>query len=224
MFGCMKRVGCLVLLVVIAAAAWLTRDRWYPGGRGAVGADGAPAGVVVWEPLTPEGAERARVAVTSLARRSGPSFANARPGDLASYVFTGVSRQLPPSAQDVRAAAIDDRLHVKALVKLSDFGGAQVLGPLAGLLAERDTVQFGGTFEVVRPGLAQFRVREIKLRQLALPAGAIPRLLARIRRGARPAGVADDALPLEVPAYIGDVRVGQGRVTLYKGGPAGAAP
>lgn len=218
MFGCMKRIGCLLLLVLLAAAAWLTRDRWYHGGRASSGADGPAATGVVWEPLTPEGAERARVAVTSLAQRSGPSFANTRPGDLAAYVFTGISKQLPPSAQDVRAAAIDDRLHVKALVKLSDFGGAKVLGPLAGLLSERDTVQFGGNFEVVRPGLAQFRVREIRLRQLALPTGAIPRLLAQIRRGARPPGIADDALPLEVPTYIGDVRVSQGKVTLYKNG------
>lgn len=218
MFGCMKRIGCLLIVVVLAAAAWLTRDRWYHRGSSGAAADSAAGVTVVWEPLTPEGAERARVAVASLAQRSGPSFANTRPGDLASYVFTGISKQLPPSAEDVRAAAIDDRLYVKAIVKLSDFGGAKVLGPLAGFLSERDTVQFGGNFEVVRPGLAQFRVREIKLRQLSLPNGAIPRLLAQIRRGARPSGITDDALPLEVPRYIGDVRVARGRVTLYKGG------
>lgn len=216
MFGCMKRIGCLVLIIVLAAAAWLTRDRWYHGSAFG-GDDGARGATVAWEPLTPEGAERARIAVTSLAPRNGQSFANTRPGDLAAYVFTGISKQLPPSAEDVRAAAIDDRLHVRALVKLSDFGGAKVLGPLAGFLSERDTVEFGGTFEVVRPGLAQFRVREIKLRQLSLPAGAIPKILAQIRRGARPSGIADDALPLEVPTYIGDVRVGKGKVTLYKG-------
>ena len=105
---------------------------------------------------------------------------------------------------------------MKSLVNLTDFGGAKVLGPLAGFLSERDTVVFGGNFELLRPGLAQFHVQEIKLRQLSVPQAAIPRLLARIRRGARPTGVADDALPLVVPGYIGDVRVGQGRVTLYK--------
>lgn len=219
MFGCLKRLGCLLLLLIVAAAAWLTRDRWYPRLRGEAPAATTPATGVVWEPLTPEGAERARTVVRSLTRRGGPAFANTRPGDLAAYVFTGVARQLPPSAEDVRAAAINDRLYVKALVRLSDFGGATVLGPLAGLLSERDTVQFGGTFEILRPGLAQFRVREIKLREFSLPARTIPRLLAQIRRGARPEGVADDALPLEVPTYIGDVRVGQGRVTLYKSAP-----
>jgi hypothetical protein len=33
---------------------------------------------------------------------------------------------------------------------------------------------------------------------------------------ARPAGIDDDALPLPLPAYIGDIRVANGKVTLYK--------
>jgi hypothetical protein len=44
----------------------------------------------------------------------------------------------------------------------------------------------------------------------------IPRLLRRVARGSRPPGLADDGLPLEVPAFVADVRIGQGRVTLYK--------
>ncbi|HET7458091.1 MAG TPA: hypothetical protein VFJ74_10575 [Gemmatimonadaceae bacterium] len=214
--GCLRRIGCILLvLVALAAAAWFTRDRWLHRGP-TLGPRNPNAVGVEWEPLTPEGAERARTAVASLGQRSGPVYANTRAGDLAAYLFTGLQRQLPPSAQDIRAAVIGDRLYVKALVNLTDFGGAKVLGPLAGFLSERDTVTFGGNFELLRQGLAQFHVREIKLRQLSLPEKAIPRLLAQIRRGARPEGVADDALPLVVPSYIGDVRVGQGRVTLYK--------
>jgi len=33
----------------------------------------------------------------------------------------------------------------------------------------------------------------------------------------RPAGLAPDGLPLVTPTYIGDVRVANGRITLYKG-------
>jgi hypothetical protein len=220
MLGCLRRLGCfLVLLLILGAVAWFTRDRWYPrvaALRGDRPATGAPATGVVWEPLTAEGAERARQAVASLERKSGPAFASTRPGDISAYVFTGVTRQLPPSAEDVRAAAIGDRLYVKALVNLSDFGGGKVLGPLAGFLSDRDTVRFGGDFDIVRPGLAQFHVREIRLRELSVPQRLIPRLVAQIRRGARPDGVADDALPLVVPKQIGDVRVARGRVVLYK--------
>ncbi|MFL5575459.1 MAG: hypothetical protein ACJ79S_05765 [Gemmatimonadaceae bacterium] len=217
MLGCLRRLGCIVLvLLLLCAVAWFTRDRWYPRLRGATGTAAAPSTAIVWEPLTAEGAERARQAVASLDRRSGPAFATTRPGDISAYVFTGVARQLPPSAEDVRAAAIDDRLYVKALVDLNDFGGGKVLGPLAGFLGDRDTVQLGGDFEILRPGLAQFRVREIRLRELSVPRRLIPRLVAQIRRGGHPEGVADDALPLVVPRSIGDVRVARGRVVLYK--------
>lgn len=214
--GCLRRLGCFVLLVVVLAiAAYLTRDRWLHRLPGRASSRATATGVV-WEPLTPAGAERARAAVASLGQKSGPVYANTRPGDLAAYLFTGLQKQLPPSASDIQAAVIGDRLYVKSLVNLADFGGAKVLGPLAGFLSERDTVVFGGNFELLRQGLAEFHVREIKLRQLAVPQRAIPRLLAQIRRGARPEGVADDALPLVVPSFIGDVRVGEGRVTLYK--------
>lgn len=216
MFGCLRRLGCLAILLVVAAFLYLNRERWLPYLRTA----GAPATRVstdgVWKPLTPEGADRGRQAVASLGTRSGPVYATVEPADLASYVFTALRQQLPPSATNVEAATFGDQLHVRALVSLSDFGGARVLGPLASFLSARDTVQFGGTFEVVRPGLAQYHVRTIKLRQLAVPAAMVPKLLAQVRRGGRPDGIADDALPLEVPSSIADVRVARGRVTLYK--------
>ena len=216
MFGCVRRIGCLVLLLVIAAAAWFTRDRWLPLVRGP-GAEVSAEGV--WEPLTPAGAARARAAIQSLGGRSGPVYTSLHAGDLASYVFTSLSRQLPPSAQDVRAAVIGERMYVKALVSLSDFGGGRVLGPMASMLSQRDTVTFGGTFDVIRPGLAEYRVQELRFGQLSLPAGAIPKLLKQIERGARPEGLAPDGLPLVVPSYLGDVRVKTGRVTLYKSTP-----
>ena len=214
MFGCVRRLGCVALLLVLGVGAYLTRDRWGPflhRNR----ADAAPAGST-WEPLTDAGAERARHTVESLGQRSGPVFANVHAGDLASYIFVALAKQLPPSAQNIRAAVIGDRLYLKALVKLSDFGGASALGPLAGFLADRDTIQFGGTFEMIRPGLAEFHILEIRLHDLSVPRSLIPKLVAKMGHGARPAGTAPDALPLETPPYLGDVRVGQGRVTLYK--------
>lgn len=214
--GCIRKLGCLVVLLLLAVALWLTRARWLPllggGGSGATAssADG------VWEPVTPEGAERARKAIDGLAAKSGPVFTNVRPGDLASYVFVALRRELPPSAENVAATIIGDRLYVRADVKLADIGGREMLGPLASFLGDRETMLFGGTFEVIRPGLAQFHVRELKLRELSIPQKMLPRLVQRIGHGTRPDGVAPDALPLLVPEQIGDVRVARGKVTLYK--------
>ena len=221
MAGCLRRVGCLTLLVV-AAALYFVRDEWLPAFRDLTGLGGDDVAAVadgVWQPLSPDGAARARARVQSLGTRRGPVYTTVSAPDLASYVYDELRRQLPPSAENVEAAVIGDQLHVRALVDMSDLGGTRVLGPLAQFLADRDTVQFGGTFQVVRPGLAQFRVRQIKLRQLSIPAPLIPQILGRLNRGVRLEGVAADALPLQVPAYVADVRVGQGRVTLYKAVP-----
>lgn len=209
--------GLFVLVVVVAAvlAGWYLRGQWT---REAVPAT-ADAEGVVWEPLTMEGAERARTAVQQLERSSGPVFQNLRPGELASYVYVELAKQLPPSAEDVQAAVIGERLYIKARVRLSEMGAADVLGPFAGMVGERDTVSFGGTFDIVRPGLAQFAVRDLRVRDFSIPARYVPRLLARVRRGAVPEGIAEDGLPLEVPTHIGDVRIANGRITLYKNVP-----
>ena len=210
----MRKLGCLLLVFLagMSVAIWLYLER---PRQAAESATTAP----VWEPLTPAGAERARAAVQLLSRPTGPVFTNVGGADLAAYVFDELSKQLPPSAQQIEAAVIDDRLHVRALVKVSDFGGAGALGPLAGMLGDREPVEFGGTLEFVRPGLAQYRVKVLRLRELSVPSRMIPRLLQRVARGSRPPGLADDGLPLEVPPSIGDVRVGQGRVTLYRATP-----
>ena len=211
----MRKIGCLVVLLVLAVALWLTRGRWLPIVRGTrTGTTASADGV--WEPVTPAGAERARLAIDGLAGKTGPVFANLRAGDVASYVFVALRRELPPSAENVAATVIGDRLYVRADIKLTDVGGTEILGPLAGFLSDRETMLMGGTFEVLRPGLAEYHVQELKLRELAIPTRMIPRLVQRIGHGSRPVGVAPDALPLLVPEQIGDVRVGRGRVTLYK--------
>jgi hypothetical protein len=84
------------------------------------------------------------------------------------------------------------------------------------MLGDREQMQFGGTFHVIRPQLAEYQVKDIKLRDLSLPQAMIPRILHQTERGTRPDGLSPDGLPLVVPKYLGDVRIANGRVTLYK--------
>lgn len=210
----MRKIGCLVVLLLGALAGWMLRDRFFTGAR--------PVEVTAatdWESLTPAGAARMRAALTTLQQPRGPVFVSVRPADLASYIFQQLSKQLPPSADSVQVAAFGDRMYIRASVKPSDFGGGDVLGPLAGFLSDRERMQFGGAFHVIKPGLAEFRVQDIRFREFPVPTGAIPRLLRRVEHGARPAGVDDDGLPLVVPSYIGDVRTEPGKITLYKNTP-----
>lgn len=217
MRGCLQGIGCLVLIAVVAVGGWMTRSRWLPR----LGLDdhaSAAAGSLAerWAPVTEEGSARAKQTVERLGSRTGPVFANIAPADLVSYLFEALSRELPPSAENVEAAVIGDRLYVRASVKLADFGGRGALGPLAGVLGDREPVRFGGTLDIVKPGLAEFRVLDLQVKDLSIPPPMIPRLLQSVARGRRPAGVSPDALPLGVPAYIADVRVHDGAITLYK--------
>ena len=218
MIGCLKRVGCLVVLLMmlaLAVAAWFGRGFWLPmlpfGPRAAQTADAA------WESPTPQGALRADSALGRLQRKNGPAFANVTAGDMIAYVLKEFARNLPSSTDSVRAAVIGDRLHVRARVRTADLGGQAVLGPLAWLLdSEHERVEFGGTLHVIRPGFSEYQVKTFRVREFALPPSLIPALIRQISRDPRPPDLASDGLPLTTPPYIGDVRVTAGRITVYK--------
>ncbi|GLC26306.1 hypothetical protein [Roseisolibacter agri] len=218
MFGCLRRLGCLVVLL-IGVGLWYVRDLWWPRLRSAVGPEPtvvAAADSNGWEPLDQERAERGERAVRALAARSGPVYVNLRAGELASYAFLSLSDAPPLPLRDAQAAVVGDRVYVRSVVSLKDLGGA--LGAAGGLLPERDTLRLGGTFEVLRPGVAQFRVADISVGSLPVPASVVPTILRRT--GARRMdGVAEGAIGIPIPRYIGDVRVARGRITLYKSTP-----
>jgi hypothetical protein len=207
-----------VLLAILGVAAWFTRDKWMSKVTGtAPVVSTAP----VWEPLTPAAGERGKRAIESMSTTSGPVFTNLKAAEVASYVFQTVAKTIPTSADSAEAAVIGDALFVRAVVPMKDIAGTGALGPLGSLLNDRERLSFGGTFHVVRPGLSEFQIREIKLRDFKIPTGAIPKLVQQISHGNRPEGIAPDALPVATPKTLGDVRIANHLVTLYKTAPGG---
>lgn len=221
MKGCFRRAGCLVIIILLVAV-WYWYARVEQPAAATKTSSGAPTATTAaavnsgWQPLTAGDAERGKVAVESLGQRSGPVFANLTPAQAASYIFLVVAKQLPPSAKNAEASIVGDRLYVRSEVELKDFGGAGQLGTLGMLLGSRDSVLFGGTINMLRPGLGQFVVQQLKLGRLDVPSGLIPRLLTQMKRGKNVEGVAQNALPMVMPAYISDVRISNGKITLYK--------
>jgi hypothetical protein len=59
-------------------------------------------------------------------------------------------------------------------------------------------------------------VQEARIRGIAIPRGMIPVLISRIDKAPREPGVGDSSFPLPLPQYVGDIRVANGKVTLYK--------
>ena len=216
MFGCLRRLGCLVLLALIAAV-WYWYARVEPARSGKTGSSYVAG---AWEPLTLPNAVKGQRAVESIGQRSGPVFANLSASEAASCIFLAASKgQLPPSAQEISSSIIGDRLYVRTMLALNELGAKKVLGPLAGMLSERDTVVLGGTMKVIRPGLGQFLVEDVKIGALKIPSPLISGLVAQMRRGVIPTGVAQNGFPMSLPDYISDIRIANGRITVYKNTP-----
>jgi hypothetical protein len=215
MFGCLRRLGCLVVLLVVAGAAWLTRDSWYPRYFGSP-ASPEVAAEATWETVTPAAAQRGRSELARLGGARAVGAISLRPAEAVGVVLDSLTRRLGAGEQGMEAAVIGDRLYLRASVPLGRLGG-DVLGPLKGMVDAHETVLLGGTLDVVRPGLAQFRVTDVKVRDFNLPSGVVPRLLRELRRGAtQPEGVAANAVPLRLPENVSAVNVGKGRVALYR--------
>jgi hypothetical protein len=206
MFGCLRRVGCLILLLLLAGGAyywWMVRTTTSSSAAG------------VWKPVTPADAAAGARAVQSLQAPRGKVFANLTPAQAVAYLVQETAKELPSSATGVEAMVSGDQLHVRAVISLDQLGGAKALGPLATMLGSRDTVQLAGRVDLLRPGMAQMHVTQVRVGSLNLPAQMVPRLISQIRRQSPP-GIASDALALPLPPYIGDVRIANGKVTLYK--------
>ena len=208
--GCIARLGCLFLLAILAVVAWFTRDRWMPE---RLQSHTAAAGATTWQPLTAAGADSTRTALSKLSQPRGPVFQTLSGAAVASYVFRELARQLPPSTDSVQALVEGDRMSMRASIDMSELKG---IGPAVGIVGGRERVQFTGTLRVVTTGLAEFEVQQVRIGQLPLPRGMIPTLIRRFERGTRPSGLDADALPLPLPRYVGDIRVANGKITLYK--------
>lgn len=218
--GCMRRLGCFLFILAALAAAYMLRDRWLPGLRHRLGA--APAAATTpaqpWDLVTADEGARARDQILKFGQPSGPVFTNVSAAGFTKFIVDSLSRVLPRSAMGTTATVIGDELYIRAMVRPADLG-ADALGPLKGALAEREPLEIGGTLEVLKPGLGAYTVRSLKIASLDIPSAGIPSILENLAPGARPAPITRDALPLVLPAQVADVRVRNGRITLYKGTP-----
>jgi hypothetical protein len=131
-------------------------------------------------------------------------------------VFQQLARRPVDPSDSVEAMGSGDRISMRASVKLSELGGLGELGPILGVTRDRERVMLSGTLRMVSPGMAEFQIQEARIRELPLPHAMVSSLVRRVERGAHPAGMDTDALPLPIPRYVGDIRVARGKVTLYK--------
>ena len=208
--GCLARLGCLILVVCLGVAAWMTRAMWLPD----MFREHPPVAARAWQPVSESGAARTRAALDKLSQPRGPVYQTVSAGDVASLAFAETIGQTKGEVDSVEARIDGAAMLVRAQVATGSF--RDKLGPVAGIVKERETVELIGTFNMLQPGIGEFVVNRAMVGQVTLPAGMIPRLVREIDKRPRPEGVAANALPLPVPTYVSDIRIANGKVTLYK--------
>lgn len=216
MGGCLRRAGCAVVLLVLGAVGWHFRDRWMPKAKELITAEFPEEPIEGWAPLSRDGALRAVARVQRLRAPTGPAYVNVSAADFASYVLGAALTRLADVDSAPVAIVSGGQLWMRTLIRLSDVGGRESLGPLSPLLADVEPLTIAGRLEPVREGLAQYRLTEVALRDLRVPEIAVRRLVTRWGPPVRPEGIADGALPIELPPFVADLRLVNGRVTLYK--------
>jgi hypothetical protein len=218
----MARLGCAILLVVALIAAYLTRGRWMDKlpWRAAHTDTSSTVGPVDdgWMPLSEAGAGRARGALKKLSASGGPAYLTVGGSDVASYIFLQIVKQMPASSDSFAAKVDGDHIRLRARMKTSELGGT-ITSILGKLIGDRERVEMGGTLRVLGKGQAEFRVDDVKVHDVSLPNSLITQLVRSVVRGPRPAGLTENGLPIAIPSYIGDVRIADGRITLYKNAP-----
>jgi len=200
----------LILLVILAVVGWFTRGMWLPERF----RSSAPMAAATWQPISTEGAERARSAMAKLSQKRGPVYQTVAAGDVASLALSEAAVNTNGFADSIAAKIVGDRMYMRANADMAQLKGK--LGPLGGMVNEREHVEMSGNFLVVKPGLGAFVVQGARIGEVTIPEGMIPRVVQQIVRTQRPEGLPANALPLPLPSYVGDIRIANGRVNVYK--------
>jgi hypothetical protein len=218
------------MLVLLLALAWVTRDQWgvwLPSVRSLLpsrlphfgAADTTTDRTIAWRPVTAGGASHAERIILGMGGRSSAAFVTVLPADFAAFMLADLAGHVPPAADSTDAAIVDHRLALRTWLDIKALGGRTALGPLVGVLADREPLTLAGTFDVVRPGVAEFHVQHLTVHGLAVPAPMIPQLVRKVEAGPHPAGLAPDALLLNVPPFVADIRVLGDKLALYRNVP-----
>lgn len=217
MNGCLKGLLRLfvfaLLLVGVAAAYWYRQpigrafDRIVGRRDTALPKVSPDSGIGAPTPAALASAQRK---LATLAARRGPDSVVLTPNEMASLVGNGIDWSVRKTFDSLRielqegSIAVNARLDTKLIPQ-------DALGPLRGLLAEREPIRIAGPLRIARRGVARWTVQSIALRGFPFPAPAV-KALARQTAGADTTG----SVLLQVDPAVADLAIHPAGVVLYR--------
>lgn len=207
----MARLGCLVGLAAVALAAWWFRA---PLVRGAGGLFGSrPPLPRIAESIgapTPAAVASARAKLESLDGAGGPDSVVLTANEVASWVGGGIDWRVRQTFDSLRVELRPDTLVLHARLDTRALP-PEALGPFGGLVEPREPLRIAGPVSVVAPGVAEFRVSALVLRDFEFPGVAVRRLAERVAGANENGGF---FVPLPVAAR--DLALGPAGLVLYR--------
>jgi hypothetical protein len=189
--GCMRRIVALVVLLAIAAGAFLYRERL----------------VTAWHDLRGT-SPQAAVASPELADLAERKLGELRDGQRSYAVLSAVELEsllafrypgLIPAFLDAPTVELQgDRLRLRARIPVDKLPDLEGLGPAAAFLPDTTELTVGGRLLPLQPGRVAFAVEEVSAQRFPLPRRLVPGALQRLGRKDEP-GLPRDAMALPLP-------------------------
>ncbi|MEP7327509.1 MAG: hypothetical protein ABI836_16280 [Gemmatimonadota bacterium] len=200
-----RLIGCLGLILLLVAG-WLYRDRVVEFVRGRLHKPVVAAAESVGRP-SEAGVRRALDKVDSLnAWRADSVVITA--SEMASLIGAGLDPAFRGHMDSLQVGLEEGRIRVEASFDTSQIP-KDMLGPLGGMVGNREHLKAAGPVAITRPGQAEWQVDQLTLGSFPFPRDVIPRLLERAT------GSHDAALPVMIPQGISAVAIHSTGVTLY---------
>lgn len=214
-FGCLRRVVSLVLLVAIIAAVWYFRADIMAKWRQFRGE--APAAAVNPE----EAARSANAKLAALESANPPARTALSEAELQALVHSRFAPALPAWLDSTRIRLEGDRIRLSGRVPLDHLPQVRELGQVAGLLPDTSEVAVTGQVIPLSRGRVALAVDQVTAAHIPLPRRLIPEVLGRLKKPGDT--TPPDALSLPLPRTITSAYVRNDSLILLSGGAAGSA-
>lgn len=160
------------------------------------------------------GAASAADKLSRLARSGGPAYVDLTASDVGALIDAALTHEARRVFDSTQVSLLENEIRVRGSLDLSGVP-RNMLGPLAGVVGNREPAAIGGPLSVDSTGQLMLTVTYLKVRDFPFPRSTIPRILS----AARVPGAVGASLPVPGTPKLGDVRVSPSHVRFYRSSP-----
>lgn len=196
--GCLRRLGCLaILLLLLAAGAWLARDSlggWMAGLE--LGGTAQPS-----EQLARDAEQK----LDAIARDGLDGEVRFSEAELQSLLVYRAGPALPPGVEEPRIDVQDSIIVLSARLRPDRLEGFAAPDAVQSALSDSSRVITGLVPEIARPGEVLVRVRSLQMGSVVIPPIMLPAVVGGLARQGIP--TSDGAVVVRVPREIVGIRI-----------------